>query len=595
MAVRSRRRNSRRLVTGGGLAPAHTVPGAPTGVVAAAGDSQVLLEWNAPGNTGGVPLTGYEITPYIGAAAQTPILTGSTGIIYTVTGLTNGTTYAFTVAAINSVGVGPFSAISNSVTPSVGLQSVVPSGITSAQAFGTAIVGRGAVSLLPAGIGSVQAFGTPVIALPGSQNLVPTGIVSAQAIGIATVGRGAVNLSLSGIASAEAFGTAAIANAALPQMNLTQVASDNFNRANATLAGANNWLATSEGSMSVSSSEATGAAGTGRGNYRTSETYNSNQYSQCTVGSVALASGQYYGLSVRNQDNQNNYTGIYFLTGGTYQLILYKKAAGSFAQIAINTLGGALSAGTVLTMTAEGSVINFGTGTAGVTAFDTTFTGGVPGIESFGTATLDNWAGGNAATGAVSAATASDNFNRANGNVSVGSSGAWVLGNYAASPATVEIPIASNQLSVGSGITGHAADVRTDTYNSNHWSALQMGATPPNSAGFVGPTVRNQGSGATLGNAGYLGVQFHNSAYAIYSFTGSSSTFLAGTGTGGNDPAGTEYKLVANGSRISLRVHPVGGVESEVLAVTDSTYSGGVPGMMMFATSTGDNWSGGNV
>jgi LPXTG-motif cell wall-anchored protein len=34
-----------------------------------------------------------------------------------VTGLTNGTTYTFTVKAINAIGTGPESAPSNSVTP----------------------------------------------------------------------------------------------------------------------------------------------------------------------------------------------------------------------------------------------------------------------------------------------------------------------------------------------------------------------------------------------------------------------------------------------------------------------------------------------
>jgi hypothetical protein len=35
----------------------------------------------------------------------------------TLTGLTNGTAYRFTVAAVNSVGTGPSSAVSNSVSP----------------------------------------------------------------------------------------------------------------------------------------------------------------------------------------------------------------------------------------------------------------------------------------------------------------------------------------------------------------------------------------------------------------------------------------------------------------------------------------------
>ena len=51
-------------------------------------------------------VTGYQVTPYIGGTAQAPILTGSAATNYTVTGLTNGTTYTFTVAAITAVGTG---------------------------------------------------------------------------------------------------------------------------------------------------------------------------------------------------------------------------------------------------------------------------------------------------------------------------------------------------------------------------------------------------------------------------------------------------------------------------------------------------------
>src|SRR6185503_17138942 len=83
------------------------VPGAPTAVSGTPGNGSVVLSWTAPGSNGGSPITSYRITPYIGANAQTPITTGSTATSYTVTGLTNGTAYTFTVAATNGVGTGP--------------------------------------------------------------------------------------------------------------------------------------------------------------------------------------------------------------------------------------------------------------------------------------------------------------------------------------------------------------------------------------------------------------------------------------------------------------------------------------------------------
>jgi hypothetical protein len=96
---------------------APTVPWAPTSVVGAAQDRAVSLSWSAPASDGGSSITGYRITPYIGTTAQAPILTNSTNTSYTVTGLTDGTTYTFTVAAINKVGTGPDSTASTPVTP----------------------------------------------------------------------------------------------------------------------------------------------------------------------------------------------------------------------------------------------------------------------------------------------------------------------------------------------------------------------------------------------------------------------------------------------------------------------------------------------
>jgi len=59
------------------------------------------------------------ITPYIGTSAQTTMtVTGAPpATSKTVTGLKNGTTYTFTVKAVNAVGTGPASTSSNAITP----------------------------------------------------------------------------------------------------------------------------------------------------------------------------------------------------------------------------------------------------------------------------------------------------------------------------------------------------------------------------------------------------------------------------------------------------------------------------------------------
>src|SRR4029079_6020298 len=74
-------------------------PGPPSGVNATAGNQSASLTWTAPASDGGSPITNYRVTPYITGVAQTPMVTGSTQTSYNVTGLTNGTTYTFTVAA----------------------------------------------------------------------------------------------------------------------------------------------------------------------------------------------------------------------------------------------------------------------------------------------------------------------------------------------------------------------------------------------------------------------------------------------------------------------------------------------------------------
>jgi titin len=111
------------------------LPNPPTIGPATAGDTSATVSWTAPPPVGSA-VTGYTVTPYVGAVAQTPTTFNTTATTQTITGLTNGTTYQFAVQAINEVGTGPASGLSNAVTP---FTFTVPDAPT----IGTATAGNG--------------------------------------------------------------------------------------------------------------------------------------------------------------------------------------------------------------------------------------------------------------------------------------------------------------------------------------------------------------------------------------------------------------------------------------------------------------------
>lgn len=97
---------------------APSVPAAPAGLSATAGNGSAVLSF-AAGGEGGSPVTGYEFTVDAGQHWNTLTTTPGTGTgrSATVIGLSNGTSYTFALRAVNSIGAGPASASSNPVTP----------------------------------------------------------------------------------------------------------------------------------------------------------------------------------------------------------------------------------------------------------------------------------------------------------------------------------------------------------------------------------------------------------------------------------------------------------------------------------------------
>jgi uncharacterized protein (TIGR02145 family) len=149
-------------------AAAATVPGAPTIGTATAGNAQATVTFTPPASNGGSAITGYTVTSNPGN-----ITAPGAGSSITVTGLTNGTAYTFTVTATNAIGTGPASAASNSVTPAAA--ATVPG----APIIGTATAGDGQATVTftpPASNGGSAITGYTVTSSPG--NITASGIGS---------------------------------------------------------------------------------------------------------------------------------------------------------------------------------------------------------------------------------------------------------------------------------------------------------------------------------------------------------------------------------------------------------------------------------
>jgi fibronectin type 3 domain-containing protein len=95
-----------------------TPPSAPQKLSSSPGNRRVTLEWDAPGDDGGTPVTGYKIYRGTTSRGEKTLLTTVGNVLtYTDKNVTNNQTYYYDVSAVNSVGEGIRKSNEVSATP----------------------------------------------------------------------------------------------------------------------------------------------------------------------------------------------------------------------------------------------------------------------------------------------------------------------------------------------------------------------------------------------------------------------------------------------------------------------------------------------
>jgi hypothetical protein len=179
---------------------------------------------------------------------------------------------------------------------------------------------------------------------------------------------------------------------------------------------------------------------------------------------------------------------------------------------------------------------------------------------------------------AYAGTSASDDFNRADGG----------LGPNWTPTADGPMAIASQQVVGTAGaLTG---DMWTaNAFASDQFSQVQVTSTQLSGGQWVGPAVRLQDNGLD----GYVGIYYWNSGspeLMLFLRSGGNWTQLGSTYDSGPLAAGTQLELAAVGSTISFMVNG-----APDISVTDSSFTGGSPGIMAYGSATAGDWSGGSA
>jgi hypothetical protein len=129
--------------TGSGSPLSVTAPSEPKNVLLTAGDTQVVVDFDAPDNNGGAAIVDYTVEYSLNQSTWTTFSDGanSTTLSRTVTGLVNGNTYYFRVKATNALGY--ISSPSIGSTPA----NAKPAGLPSAPTLLTFVAGNSTVTV----------------------------------------------------------------------------------------------------------------------------------------------------------------------------------------------------------------------------------------------------------------------------------------------------------------------------------------------------------------------------------------------------------------------------------------------------------------
>jgi S-formylglutathione hydrolase FrmB len=181
-------------------------------------------------------------------------------------------------------------------------------------------------------------------------------------------------------------------------------------------------------------------------------------------------------------------------------------------------------------------------------------------------------------TATSSATSATDNFARPDGSLGPN----WT-------------DISDGGLAISSGaVIGKVGSVTGDawtanTFTSDQFSQVAVTSTQLTGGQWIGPAVRVQNSGQNA----YLGMYNWNSGspqLILFKRSGGGWAQISAAVSISPLAAGTQLQLTAVGSAISLFENGI-----EVVSATDSSITGGAPGIMAYGNGQVDSWSGGNA